>query len=180
MKILTVNPVKCNGCRLCEFGCSLKFTGKFNPAKARIHVVTRDETFHLPVTCSQCNRAYCMEVCPSGAIIKEAATGIVRILSDKCTGCKVCLLACPFGNIAFSSEERIVVKCELCDGEPECVALCFTGALKYTETAIAMRQKQRDLAEKLGIIFEQVAEVVTEEKTAAASTKLYEGHKNHS
>ena len=146
MRILAVNPIKCNGCRLCEFGCSLKFTGKFNPAKARIHIVTRDETFCLPVTCPQCDRAYCIEVCPSGAILKEAATGIVKILDDKCSGCKACLLACPFGNITFSSEKRKAVKCELCGGEPECAHICPTGAIFVAERESPFSHEQRELA----------------------------------
>ncbi len=175
MRILTVNPGKCTGCRLCELGCSLKFTGKFNPAKARVHVISRDETFNVPVMCSQCERPYCMEVCPSGAITKDEKTDIVRVSTEKCVGCKMCTLACPFGAIVFSSDERKAVKCEWCDGEPECVALCPTRALKFEEADIAMRQKQRELAGKVGIIFEQVPEETTaEEVPAGIPTKLYE------
>jgi Fe-S-cluster-containing dehydrogenase component len=119
-----------------------------------------------------------MEVCPSCAIVKDAETGIVKILEDRCSGCKACLLACPFGSIAFSSETGKAVKCELCDGEPECAALCPTGALRFEEADIAARQKQRDLAKKLGIIFEQITEERNIEEPAEASpTKLYEGLK---
>ena len=116
-----------------------------------------------------------MEVCPSGAILKEAATGIVKVLEDKCTGCKMCTLACPFGAIVFSSDARKVVKCEWCDGEPECVALCPTGALKFEEATIAMRHKQRELAGKVGIILDQAPEKATaEEVPAGTPSKLYE------
>ena len=156
MKIITVDVDKCTGCRLCELVCSLKHTGEFNPARARIHVLGYNEVFALPVMCFQCTRPYCMEVCPSGAITKGEAAGITRISNKECTGCKMCTFACPFGNIALSSEEKVAVKCELCDGEPECVDICPTGALKFSEADTAMLYKQRALTEKLKGVYERV------------------------
>ncbi len=156
MKILTVDRDKCYGCRSCELACSLRNTGEFNPARSRVHVIDFDEPFCLPVMCFQCSKPYCMEVCPSDAIIKEETTGVVKIVKDKCTGCKMCTIACPFGNIVFSSEEKVVVKCELCNGNPECAAICPTGAIKFEEAATAMIYKQRALTEKLNEVYERV------------------------
>ena len=59
MKIVTVNPDKCTGCRSCELACSLKNTGEFNPVRARIQVIGFDELFSLPVTCFQCEKPFC-------------------------------------------------------------------------------------------------------------------------
>ncbi|MBI4286427.1 MAG: 4Fe-4S dicluster domain-containing protein [Chloroflexi bacterium] len=156
MKMIAVDVDKCYGCRLCELACSLKYAREFNPARSRIHVHGYTEVFCLPVTCFQCTRPYCIEVCPEDAIIKNKDTGVVKVLREKCTGCKMCTLACPFGNIAFSSEEQVVVKCELCDGAPECVAFCPTGALKFEEADTAMLFKQRALAEQLKAVHERV------------------------
>ena len=149
MKILTVDPDKCYGCRVCELACSLKHTGEFNPSRARVQVMGYDEVFCLPVMCFQCERPYCLEVCPSAAITRDGETGIVSISQEKCIGCKMCILACPFGNIVFSSEDKKAVKCEFCDGEPECVAFCTTGALEFKEADTAMIYKKRALSEKL-------------------------------
>jgi len=156
VKIVTVNPDKCVGCRLCELACSLKNTGEFNPAKARIHVIGFDELFCLPVMCFHCEKPYCAEVCPTNAIIKDEATGTVRVIEEKCTGCKMCTLACPFGNIVFSSDEKVAVKWELCDGEPECILFCPTGALTFTEADTALLYKKRTLSEKLKGIYEGI------------------------
>lgn len=156
MKIITVNPDKCDGCRLCELACSLKTIGEFNPARARIHVIGFEEIFSLPVMCFHCEKPYCAEVCPTGAITREEASGVNRISRQKCVGCKICTLACPFGNIVFSSEEKIAVKCELCDGKPECVLFCPTGALEFREADTAMIHKKAALSEKLKSIYEGI------------------------
>lgn len=58
---------------------------------------------------------------------------MVRVIEDKCTGCKICILACPFGNMIFSSEKKKVENCDFCDGEPECVGICATKALEFKE-----------------------------------------------
>ena len=153
MKTLTIDLIKCDGCRMCELACSLRHCSEFNPARARIQVMGYDEMFCLPVTCFQCDRPYCLEVCPSAAITRDEETGIVSISEEKCIGCKMCLLACPFGNIVFSSEDKKAVKCEFCDSEPECVAFCPTEALEFKEADTAMLYKKRALSEKLKEVY---------------------------
>ena len=158
MKIITVNIEKCDGCRLCELACSLKNTGEFNPSRAKIQVMGFDEVFSLPMTCFQCESPYCADVCPAGAITKDEVTGVISISKVRCTGCKICTLACPFGNIVFSSVERIATKCELCDGDPECVKFCPTGALEFRIADTAMLTKKGALSEKLKRIYEGTRE----------------------
>jgi carbon-monoxide dehydrogenase iron sulfur subunit len=133
MKIITVSPERCTGCRTCELACSMKHRGEFTPARSRICVTAYDESYCIPVMCFQCEHPYCAEVCPTGAIIRDEATGMVRVIEEKCTGCKTCVLACPFGNMIFSREKRVVENCNFCDGEPECVGVCATQALEFKE-----------------------------------------------
>jgi carbon-monoxide dehydrogenase iron sulfur subunit len=154
MKIITVNPSKCAGCRTCELVCSLTNCGEFNPARACIQVAGFDELFSLPVMCYQCEKPLCAEVCPASAIVRDEATGTVKILNEKCVGCKICTLACPFGNIAFSSIKRVAVKCELCAGQPECVAFCPTGALEFGDADTALMYRKWELSEKLKEIYQ--------------------------
>jgi len=154
MRILTVNLDKCTGCRTCELICSMKNVKEFNPVKARIHIMSFFERgFFFPVVCFQCAEPLCAQICPSGAITKDELTGIVKVSEQRCVGCKMCILACPFGNIVFSGKDGRAVKCDLCDGEPECVSVCVTGALEFKEADIAITSKKRVLAEKLKEVY---------------------------
>ncbi len=153
MKIITVNPSKCTGCRLCELACSLRNAGEFNPSRSRLRVIGFEELFSLPVVCFQCEKPHCAEVCPTRAITRDEATGTVKVSKEECTGCKICTLACPFGNIVFSTDVKRAVKCELCDHVPECTDICPTGALEFKEADNATLYKRRMLSEKLKGIY---------------------------
>ena len=37
--------------------------------------------------------------CPTGAIHRESATGVVMINDDTCIGCGTCAASCPYENI---------------------------------------------------------------------------------
>ena len=70
-----------------------------------------------------------MAVCPREAIFRDDAAGRVLVDYERCISCKMCVAACPFGAMGFDAERRTVFKCDLCDGDPQCVRFCFPGAL---------------------------------------------------
>lgn len=149
-KVLVVDPGKCTACRRCELACSFKHTGEFNPAAARLTVATfLDEDYYLPVVCQHCDVPACQEVCPAGAISRDDKTGAVVINYERCIGCRMCVMACPFGGADYSISEKKVVKCDLCGGEPECVQNCVWGALEYKEPEGAAWSKRMDIARKV-------------------------------
>jgi carbon-monoxide dehydrogenase iron sulfur subunit len=158
VKLITVNIEKCTGCRLCELACSLKHSGECNPATAMIQVVGFDELFCVPMMCLQCEKPYCANICPTGAIVRDPATGTITVLNEKCIGCKLCSVACPFGNISFSSAKRVAVKCDLCGGEPECAIFCPTQALEFEEADTAPARKRSDLSDRLRRVYEDTRE----------------------
>jgi len=149
LKVIAFNPEKCVGCRLCELVCSLKHTREFNPIRSRIQVVGFEELFSFPIMCFQCEKPFCAEACPTRAISKSRTTGVVKISKNRCIGCQMCTMACPFGNIGFSNIEKVAVKCEWCDGEPECTLFCPTQALEWKDLASVSIDKKRSLLEKL-------------------------------
>ena len=145
-----INPEKCTACRRCELVCSAKHTGEFNPARSRVSVAAfLDENFYMPLVCQQCDQPVCMEICPAGAISRDEKTGAVAIEEAKCVGCRMCMLSCPFGAISYIPEEKKLVKCDLCDGEPECALFCPWNAIEYVEADQAAVAKKRQVANRL-------------------------------
>ncbi|MDH5703068.1 MAG: 4Fe-4S binding protein, partial [Aigarchaeota archaeon] len=65
-----------------------------------------------------------------------------------CIGCKECVWACPFG--AMSVKKGVAVKCDLCDGEPECAKVCVPGAIRYVDLdRTAMEKKWKSLEKRV-------------------------------
>ena len=126
---IKVYAVRCTGCRLCELACSAQKSGEFNPEHSRIKVRFKDGGSCIPVVCTQCSYEYCAQACPSGAISRDSGTGAVLIDYDTCTACGECISACPFGAIGWLAGEELPFKCDLCDGDPACVAICPADAL---------------------------------------------------
>ncbi len=149
-KVLVIDHEKCTGCRECELACSVYHTGSSNPSRSRIKVIKWEwEGLYLPMTCQNCEKPFCVEVCPTKACHVDQGKNRVVIDADKCIGCKTCILACPFGAPVFDTVERITVKCDYCDGDPQCVRFCEVEAIKYVDVSQVSNDKQYAAAEKL-------------------------------
>jgi len=120
----------CVGCRLCEIVCSMRDGDTVNPKRARIWVPTSFPIPAQPVFCRQCPKPKCAEACPPGAL---NAADITRLDHSLCDRCGACIVACPFQAIRFSPQRDLVLKCDLCGGQPLCVAHCPTGALEVRQ-----------------------------------------------
>jgi formate dehydrogenase iron-sulfur subunit len=86
--------------------------------------------------CKHCVQAPCLEVCPTGAIIRTEFDTVV-IQSDTCNGCRDCIGACPFGVIDINHVSGTAQKCTLCYDrisvglEPACSKACPTDSIQY-------------------------------------------------
>jgi Fe-S-cluster-containing hydrogenase component 2 len=146
-KSLVMDVGKCTGCKQCELACSYEHEGLFNIAKSRIRVFDfHTEGRFVPYTCTQCDQAWCQQVCPVGAITNE--DGIKVVNDNACVGCKVCTIACPFGTINYNADTGKVMKCDLCGGDPACAKACPTGAIVFIDAAQAGFEKMREWAGK--------------------------------
>ncbi len=133
-KVISIDPDRCTGCRVCEIACSLEHTGECNPNRSRIKVMKDEaEGIDLPVVCMHCADPPCVEVCPTGAMTRDDASGAVSIQEEACLGCKLCMLVCPLGAITVDSgsAQGGVMKCDLCQGNPKCVMFCETKAIDF-------------------------------------------------
>ncbi len=148
--LVIADPVLCVGCGRCESACTEFNDGKAAPKLSRIKV-DRNANFGsgalfawregqglwgsgvvVQDLCKQCPHPVpCANVCPEGAIVAAPSTGARVVDMAKCTGCKICLKACPWEMISFDPDTRKATKCHLCNGKPKCVEACPAESLSY-------------------------------------------------
>src|SRR5215475_8979273 len=86
--------------------------------------------------CKHCVHAPCLEVCPTGAIVRTKFD-TVYIQEPACNGCRDCVSACPFGVIHMSEKTHVAQKCTFCydrlkDGlAPACAQACPTQSIRF-------------------------------------------------
>jgi len=161
MKVLVLEPAKCTGCRACMDACSFEKTGVFNPLDSRVNVIEfREDLMFVPTVCSQCETPYCAQVCPTTALVKNANTGLVDFLKEKCIGCKQCVVACPWGSIRINHLGKEIIKCDHCSGDPACVKVCKPEALTYVEVEDVVSSKQHGVAQTYRRIAAEMAKGV--------------------
>lgn len=66
----------------------------------------------------------------------------IKVISDKCFGCKLCISACPLGAIKVENKKAIIDldKCSLCGA---CIASCKLGAIEITKEDVNVVDKSQ-------------------------------------
>ena len=153
VKRLVADPLKCLACRACEIACALAHADTDDlveaifqrGAKPRIYIELA-EGLAVPLQCRHCEDAPCVRVCPTGALARPSEAEPVLVDQEKCIGCAFCVQVCPFGVIRLASDEKVIIKCDLCvkrqaEGlQPACVAACPAGALSLEEVEENMKR----------------------------------------
>jgi carbon-monoxide dehydrogenase iron sulfur subunit len=123
----------CTGCGICQLACSLLKEKEANPAMARISIkrLVMDGIM-IPQICVNCTKPQCLEACRRKAIVKDEETGWVTINKEKCNNCTLCIAACPFSAITLTPQRKVQL-CDVCEGNPKCVAMCPTGAIQFAD-----------------------------------------------
>jgi len=132
-KRVYINLDYCIGCKSCVAACM--YANNFCEPYADTAKIREDVT--LPFICRHCEEPLCVKSCPNEALAKTESGVVVRY-TFKCTGCRQCVLACPFGAIPDNfAKTKISPKCNLCENrvlkgdKPACVSTCSSGALRF-------------------------------------------------
>ena len=139
---LLIDLERCTGCKSCEAAC--KQEHGLGPGEYRNKVVWASGAEEaglafLTLACQHCERPACVRACPVNpkAIDKDPATGVVRVLEDRCTGCGECVIACPYSAMGYDEHGHHAVKCDLCAARREkgqttaCASVCPTRAIRF-------------------------------------------------
>ncbi|MDE8685431.1 4Fe-4S dicluster domain-containing protein, partial [Adlercreutzia rubneri] len=63
--------------------------------------------YHLAISCNHCDNPACVENCPTGAMQKDAETGLVNSNPEVCIGCGTCQNSCPYDAPRIDAELSI-------------------------------------------------------------------------
>ncbi len=137
MKKVFCDIEKCIGCKSCEIACAVEHSKSKNifeavresPLPRQRRSVEVIKNVIISDACHHCDPAPCIGACMSGSMYKDSR-GATLHDEDKCVGCWMCIMACPFG--AISRQEKLALKCDLCPDREDsfaCVEACPTGAL---------------------------------------------------
>ncbi len=131
---LAFDAARCDGCNACMAACGESKTGTRDLGASRLQIVPDGDGFELAL-CRQCADPRCVQSCPAGALAKDEHSGVIGWDADRCVDCLLCTAGCVYGGIAYNPTAGHVVKCDLCGGEPACVAACAPGALRHVNAA---------------------------------------------
>lgn len=149
MRRILVHPEWCLGCMTCEAACvtAHRLPGSPLTTEAIVQAYTlpamrtsriwveasQGDLTPAPVTCRHCLEPACVAVCSVGALQQEGADQAVVNQQERCAGCWMCVMVCPFGGVDKCG--KIALKCDLCQGRdrPACVEACPNSALEWVE-----------------------------------------------
>ncbi|HRI58654.1 MAG TPA: 4Fe-4S dicluster domain-containing protein [Saprospiraceae bacterium] len=159
--VMVIDLARCKNLRKCHDACEAMH--HCGPDKEFLKVLKMQDNklaapFWQPTMCFHCDEPPCVKVCPVDATYKRS-DGIVLIDTDRCIGCRFCMVACPYSARTFDwSEPAIpleiahqhyspetsvpakkgtVSKCDFCPdvvrkGEmPHCVSACPNGVFYF-------------------------------------------------
>ncbi len=167
MKEIFVRLDRCVGCHSCELACAVEHSrtrslfssiGETPRPRRRLYV-EYVAARKMPFLCRHCEEAPCVQACRTAALRQDPVTRIVTHNPDRCIGCWMCTMVCPYGVIGREWERRIALKCDRCpDREtPACVAACPTRALVFIEEERFAQRTRQEAAEDLARSYRTVS-----------------------
>ncbi len=139
--VMLADTVRCINCKACVVACRAEWETPMGHTRDWVTEVelvqnNQPQVMLFPGRCQHCDDAPCIEACPSGAAYKRE-DGIVLQDNCICSGCELCVPACPYEARWLNPETNAISKCTFCQPrideglEPTCVQTCVGRALIF-------------------------------------------------
>jgi len=148
MKRLLVDLDICAKCDECGMRCS------YVQHPLNNGITSLRELAHFAVICRKCDDAPCVASCPWEALEMQPYNMLKRYMM-RCTSCKSCSRACPFGTIYPETIPYVTARCDYCLGRlaegqsPICLESCSHGGIKFGEFEESKEEKIFKIGENL-------------------------------
>ena len=173
---MAIDTQTCIGCRRCMYACikennigrtsGIQYIRLLEMEESSFDLLhsnqyyteaPKEDKWYLPAHCNQCNNPPCVQACPVKATWKQD-DGVVIVDYDRCLGCRMCMINCPYWARKFNwikpevPEDEInpdvpirpigvVEKCTFCLHRTrkglttKCTEVCPVGARKFGNIA---------------------------------------------
>ena len=111
---------RCDGCKACTDACQKEHYLPKDHEWIKVLKSTDDaghKSYFIRL-CMMCENPPCLKVCPTAATFKSPE-GIVLIDQNKCIGCRMCMVACPYEARYFNYNEPLKPKAPFDNPMPE-------------------------------------------------------------
>ncbi|MHC4321501.1 MAG: sulfate reduction electron transfer complex DsrMKJOP subunit DsrO [Planctomycetota bacterium] len=136
---MVIDLRKCYGCHSCSIACKSEFNVPLGVWRSWVKVVDKGtypkvKRSFLPRLCNHCENPPCVSVCPTQASHRDEEKGLVDIREERCIGCKMCIVACPYDARFSHPTKKVANKCDFCIHRvekgvvPSCVNTCPSNA----------------------------------------------------
>jgi len=138
--------------------------------------------------CMHCVDPNCVSVCPVSAMKKDPVTGIVTNDPSVCSGCRYCMVACPFSVPKYEYNDPLgqIQKCQLCNQKgveridnglvPGCVEVCPTGAVIFGQRDELLKEARRRVAATPGDTYQYPRLTLDSDELHDKAIPHYEPH----